>query len=268
MGDRMEAIELKKVSFSYQNGKQVLHEITCSVKQGGSVGLIGANGAGKSTLLKLLVGLLHGYEGEIRLFGHSVTKKNLPEIRKRAGYVFQDSDSQLFMSTVYEDVAFGPRNYGYPESLVEQKTMDALRKVHIEDLKDRQVYRMSGGQKKLASIATILSMEPEIVLLDEPSVALDPRNRRNLIEILNGMPETKLIASHDLDMILDTCSETILLSDGRAVCQGKTKELLQDEALLKKYGLELPLCMQGVRERWSDGSKADIGTGEKRGNFH
>lgn len=159
--------------------------------------------------------------------------------------MFQDSDSQLFMSTVYEDVAFGPRNHGCPEKEVEQKVMGALRKVKIEKLKDRQIYRMSGGEKKLASIATILSMEPEVILLDEPSVALDPRNRRNLIQILNGMTETMLIASHDLDMILDTCEKTILLADGKIVRQGNTKEVLRDKELLEMYGLELPLCMNG-----------------------
>jgi cobalt/nickel transport system ATP-binding protein len=181
--------------------------------------------------------------------GQAVNKKNLNEIRKKTGYVFQDSDSQLFMSTVFEDVAFGPRNYGVPEPEVKKRVMEALNKVHIEELRDRQIYRMSGGQKKLASIATILSMEPEIILLDEPSIALDPKNRRNLIGILNEMPETKIIASHDLDMILDTCDETILLADGSVVSSGPTEEILKNKELLEKYGLELPLCMQGQGQR-------------------
>ena len=197
--------------------------------------------------MKLLVGLLNGHEGEILVQGQPVTKRNLTEIRKKVGYVFQDSDSQLFMSTVYEDVAFGPRNYGCSEEETEQKVMDALRKVRLEALKDRQIYRMSGGEKKLASIATILSIGPEVILLDEPSVALDPRNRKNLIHILNGMPETKVIASHDLDMILDTCQKTVLLSEGKVIRQGDTKEILQDRELLEAHGLELPLCMQGQR---------------------
>ena len=125
--------------------------------------------------------------------------------------------------------------------------MEALRKVNMEKLKDRQIYRMSGGEKKLASIATILSMKPEIILLDEPSVALDPGNRKNLIQILNGMPETKVIASHDLDLVLDTCEKTILLAGGRIIKHGDTKELLQDKELLEAYGLLLPLCLQGSR---------------------
>ena len=240
----MTDIELGGVFFSYQKGREVLHDIEFSVEHGKSVGLIGANGAGKSTLLKLLVGLLTGYEGKIEMMGQQVIKKNLTDIRRKTGYVFQDSESQLFMSTVYEDVAFGPRNYGYSEIDVEKKVMDALQKVHMENLKDRQIYRMSGGQKKLASIATVLSMEPDIVLFDEPSIALDPRNRRNLIGILNEMHNTKLIASHDLDMVLDTCEETVLLSDGKIICHGRTDEILRDKDMLEKYGMELPLCMQ------------------------
>lgn len=243
----MADIELRGVNFSYQKGRQVLHDINISVEHGKTIGLIGANGAGKSTLLKLLVGLITDYEGLIEVLGQSVEKKNLSDIRKKTGYVFQDSDSQLFMSTVYEDVAFGPRNYGYSEEIVQKKVMEALCKVHMENLKDRQIYRMSGGQKKLASIATILSMEPEIVLFDEPTIALDPKNRRNLIGILNSMPETKIIASHDLDMILDTCEETVLLSEGRIVCQGKTKDILKNKELLEKHDMELPLCMQDRR---------------------
>lgn len=238
-------IECRDVTFSYQRERKVLHDIDLSVEHGESIGLVGANGAGKSTFLKLLVGLLTGYEGEICVQGQPVTKKHLTDIRKKAGYVFQDSDSQLFMSTVYEDVAFGPGNYGCSEQETEKRVMEALRKVGIEALRDRQIYRMSGGEKKLASIATILAMEPEIVLLDEPSIALDPRNRRNLIGILNGMRETKIIASHDLDMILDTCERTVLLAEGKIICQGDTKEILRDGELLEKYGLELPLCMQG-----------------------
>lgn len=238
-------IECKKVTFSYHKDRKVLCDIDLTAGHKESVGLIGANGAGKSTLLKLLVGLLTGYEGEILIQGQPVNKKNLADIRKKIAYVFQDSDSQLFMSTVYEDVAFGPRNYGYSEAETEQKVMEALRKVKIEKLKDRQIYRISGGEKKLASIATVLSMEPEIVLFDEPTLALDPKNRRNLIHIINEMTETKIIASHDLDMILDTCEKTILLADGNIICQGDTEEILRDKDLLETYGLELPLCMQG-----------------------
>ena len=156
-------------------------------------------------------------------------------------YVFQDSDSQLFLSTIYEDVAFAPRNYGLSPKEVEERVNAALQAVHIEDIKNKPIYKLSGGQKKLASIATILSMKPELILLDEPSVALDPKNRRNLIHILNELDVLKIIASHDLDFIYDTCERTILLADGKIVKEGKTEEILLNKELLEQNGLELPL---------------------------
>lgn len=240
----MNKIAIESLHFVYSGGVKALQDISFVVNKGETVGLIGANGAGKSTLLKLLVGLLDGYEGKIEIDGLAAEKKNLAQIRAKIGYVFQDSDSQLFLSTVYEDVAFGPRNYGYTEEEVDRRVEAALQKVHLEELKNRHIYRMSGGEKKMASIATILSMEPEVMLLDEPSLALDPRNRRNLIHILNEIKETKIIASHDLDMIWDTCERTLLLSEGRLVKDGKTRELLTDKEFLEANGLELPLRMQ------------------------
>lgn len=240
----MEKILVKDLSFSYQKGNEILEHINFSLKEGESVGLIGANGVGKSTLLKLFVGLAAGYEGSLVIEGLPVVKKNYKEIRKKTGYVFQDSESQLFLSTVYEDVAFGPRNYGFSEEEVEKRVMEALKKVGLTQLKDRHIYRMSGGQKKLASLATILSMEPEILLLDEPSVVLDPKNRRNLIRILNEIGSAKIIASHDLDFIMDTCERTILLHDKKIIKDGDTKEILSDQKLLEENGLELPLSLQ------------------------
>ena len=240
----MEKILASDLSFSYQKGNEILEHISFSLKEGESVGLIGANGVGKSTLLKLLVGLVGGYEGSLIVDGLPVLKKNYKEIRKKIGYVFQDSESQLFLSTVYEDVAFGPRNYGFSEEEVEKRVMEALKKVGLTELKDRHIYRMSGGQKKLASLATILSMEPEILLLDEPSVVLDPKNRRNLIRILNEIPEAKIIASHDLDLIMDICERTILLHNKKIVRDGDTKDILRDQKLLEENGLELPLSLQ------------------------
>lgn len=145
------------------------------------------------------------------------------------------------MSTVFDDVAFAPRNYGMSEAEVNEKTMEALKVVHIEQLKDKQIYKLSGGEKKLASIATILSTEPDVILMDEPSVALDPKNRRNLINILNRLNQAKIIASHDLNMIMDTCERTILLSDGKIIRDGNTKEILLDKELMEESGLELPL---------------------------
>lgn len=237
----MAEIQIEHISFSYEKNHPVLDDI--NIKAGGSesIGLIGANGVGKSTLLKMLVGLNLDFQGKILVDGVPVEKKSLPEIRQKIGYVFQDSDNQLFLSTAYEDIAFGPRNYGVPEAEVEKRVARALELTGITHLKDRQTYKMSGGEKKLVSIATILSMEPEIILMDEPSIALDPRNRRNLIHILNSFHQLKIVASHDLDMIWDTCERTILMADKKVICDGDTKEILSNGELLETCGLELPL---------------------------
>ena len=234
-------IELEHVTFSDNEETVILNDITFLAQGSESIGLIGANGAGKSTLLKLLVGLCYPKAGTVTVGGFPVKKENLPAVREMTGYVFQDSDSQLFLTTAYEDVAFAPRNYGFSKEEVERRTEAAMELVHISHLRDKPIYQMSGGEKKLVSIATILSMEPDIVLMDEPSIALDPRNRRNLIEILNRFSYLKLIASHDLDLIWDTCERTILLYDGKLVADGATHEILQDRELLESCGLELPL---------------------------
>ena len=237
-------IHLEHVNYSYDPSHPVLKDITFSAHEHDAIGLIGANGAGKTTLLKLLVGLNLNYEGTIRIDHTLVEKSALPALREKIGYVFQDSDSQLFMSTVKEDVAFAPRNYRLSEDEVNRRVEHALKSIQIEHLKNRQIYTLSGGEKKLVSIATILSMTPDIILMDEPTIALDPGNRRRLIHILNGFDHLKIIASHDLDMILDTCSRVILLSEGQIIRVGDAKEILSDKELLEKYGLERPFCMQ------------------------
>lgn len=234
-------ISVSDLSFGYDSKRKVLENINFQLKKGESVGLVGANGVGKSTLLRILVGLNTGFQGDVMVNNIPLEKKNLKTIRKNVGYAFQDADSQLFMSTVFDDVAFAPRNYGMSEAEVNEKTMEALKVVHIEQLKDKQIYKLSGGEKKLASIATILSTKPDVILMDEPSVALDPKNRRNLINILNRLNQAKIIASHDLNMIMDTCERTILLSDGKIIKDGNTKEILLDKELMEESGLELPL---------------------------
>lgn len=239
-------LEIENLSFSYGDSREelpgnVLEGINIRINAGESVGLIGENGAGKSTFLKLLTGLLKCKEGRIRVAGLEMRKENLKDIRAEIGYVFQDSDSQLFLSTVYEDVAFAPRNYGKSEEEVREVSLSALKQVHMEGKKDRQIYRLSGGEKKLAAIAGVLAVGAKLMLLDEPSVALDPKNRRNLIRILNGLPGAKLIASHDLDFVYDTCQRVILLSGGRIAADGEAKKILTDRELLEKHGLELPL---------------------------
>ena len=245
-------IDVEKLSFSYESGTPVLSDFTFHASEHESVGIIGANGAGKSTFLKLLVGLNLSFEGSIRVEEIPLEKKTLPRIREKIGYVFQDSDSQLFMTTVGEDVAFAPRNYGLPEEEVERRVQAALEKVHISHLRDKSIFKLSGGEKKLASLATILSTSPDMILLDEPSVALDPKNRRNLIHVLNEFEHLKLIASHDLDFIWDTCSRVVLLEKGRIIADGTPEEILTDEKLLCENGLELPLSLTVRENRSSD----------------
>lgn len=237
-------INVENLSFSYEKEQPILKNITFTAKENDSIGIIGANGVGKSTLLKLLVGLNLNYEGSIRVENIPVEKNTLSIIRERIGYVFQDSDNQLFMSNVYEDIAFAPRNYGFSEEEVKKRVENALNMVHINNLKNKKIYKLSGGEKKLVSIATIFSMTPDIILMDEPSIALDPKNRRNLINILNEFQHLKIIASHDLDMILDTCNRTILMSDGKIIKDGNTKDILADKKLLEANNLELPFCLQ------------------------
>lgn len=244
-GIQGELLKIEHLSFAYEKGLKVLTDVNLKACNGESIGIIGANGIGKSTFMKLLVGLYLDFEGTLEVAGHAVNKRNLNHIREHIGYVFQDSDSQLFLSTVEDDVAFGPRNYGLSEDEVERRVQEALSRVHIESLRRKQTYKLSGGEKKLSAIATILSMEPDIIIMDEPSIALDPRNRKNLIGILNEINSLKLITSHDLDFIMDTCERTVLLDEGRIIADGNTKEILSDKELLEGHGLELPLRLQG-----------------------
>ena len=238
-----ELLKIKDLSFTYEDGNKVLDGLNLTAHDGESIGIVGANGIGKSTLMKLLVGLYLNFEGELEVAGHPVNKKNLSHIREHVGYVFQDSDSQLFLSTVEEDVAFGPQNYGLSDEEVKRRVDEALEKVHITHLRGKHNYKLSGGEKKLAAIATILSMEPDIIIMDEPSIALDPRNRRNLIGILNEIQALKIITSHDLDFIMDTCTRALLLDEGRIIADGSVKEILTDKKLLEEHGLELPLSL-------------------------
>lgn len=243
-GIEEQLIKMEDLSFSYESGEEILHGLTLHAKRGESIGLIGANGVGKSTFLKLLVGLNMGFEGTLEIVSHPMKKENLNHIREHIGYVFQDSDSQLFMTTVEEDVAFGPRNYGLSKEDVEERVTDALKRTHIEHLRSKSIYKLSGGEKKLAAIATILSMEPDIVLMDEPSVALDPKNRRYLIRLLKEMPQMKIIASHDLDFIWDVCNRVIIMHEGKIVADGHPVDILTNKKLLESHGLELPLRFQ------------------------
>ena len=237
-------IAFQNVSFSYNGSGPVVENLTFTIQKGEAVGLIGANGAGKSTMMKLLLGLLTG-SGQILVEGLPVNQQNLPKIRQWIGFVLQDSDNQMFMPTVYEDMIFGPRNYGLSKQEAERRVDQVLERLGLTALKHRYNHKISGGEKRMAAIATILAMEPEVILMDEPSTALDPVNRRTVIDTVNTLPQTKLIASHDLDMILDTCQRVILLSHGTIVADGDAETILQDRALLEANRMELPFCLQG-----------------------
>jgi len=236
-------INVSNLSFTYDKNFPVLKELSFEIKKGESVGLIGANGAGKSTLLKCMLGLL-SFEGKIVVDGNEVCEKNLKQIRKTLGFVFQNSDNQLFMPTVIEDITFGLLNYGTGKEAAAEKADKVLEELGITDLKNRHNYKLSGGEKRMAAIAAVLAMEPEVLLLDEPTSTLDPYNRRLLINTINSLPQTKIITSHDLDMILDTCSRVILLSGGKIAADGRAEEILKNRELLEAHRMELPFRFQ------------------------
>ena len=237
-------IEFQNVSFSYEKGRPVLKDLSFRIEDGEAVGLIGANGAGKSTVMKLLLGLLSG-EGRILVDGTPVTKDSLKEIRRKLGFVLQNSDNQMFMPTVYEDMIFAPLNYMLSREEAEARVDRVLEQLDLTELKHRYNHKISGGEKRMAAIATILAMEPEAILMDEPTSALDPYNRRIVINTIRQLPQTKLITSHDLDMILDTCDRVLLLSGGRLIADGPAQTILRDRALLEAHRMELPFCLAG-----------------------
>ena len=237
-------IEFQHVSFAYEKNSPVLQDISFCIENGESVGLIGANGAGKSTVMKLLLGLLEG-EGRILIDGTQVRRETLSEIRKKLGFVLQNSDNQMFMPTVYEDMMFAPLNYMLSREEAEARVDAVLGRLHLTDLKHRYNHKISGGEKRMAAIATVLAMEPEAILMDEPTSALDPYNRRIVINTIRELKQTKLITSHDLDMILDTCGRVILLSEGKIAADGAAGEILRDRELLERHRMELPLTLMG-----------------------
>ena len=237
-------IDCENLRFSYDGEHAALKDVTFHIGRGEAVGLIGGNGAGKSTLMKALLGLI-GAEGDIRVDGVAVGKGTLAQVRRKLGLVLQNSDDQMFMPTVYEDMLFGPLNYGLSRPEAEARVDEALARLGLQDLKHRHNHRISGGEKRMAAIATILAMRPEAILMDEPTSALDPFNRRLVIDIIRHLDQTRLIASHDLDMILECCSRVILLSGGRVVADGPAEELLRDQALLEQNRMELPLSLAG-----------------------
>lgn len=236
-------IEIRDLSFTYPDGSLALLGINMEVCRDECLGLVGPNGAGKSSLLLHLNGLLLG-QGTIRIAGSEVNPQNLLTIRKKVGLVFQNPEDQLFMPTVYEDVSFGPQNLGLKNPELKNTVEAALSAVDLNEKKEHLSYHLSVGEKKRAAIATILSMHPEIFVLDEPTSNLDPRCRRSIIKILKALGTTTLIASHDLELILEVCNRVVLLDKGKIIVQGQPKELFSNKTLMETHGLEVPLSLK------------------------
>ncbi|MDD5678040.1 MAG: ABC transporter ATP-binding protein [Kiritimatiellae bacterium] len=233
-------VEVRDLHFTYPDGTDVLKGVSFRITHGESVALVGANGAGKSTLLLHLNGYLTPTRGEVRIGDAPLTRATVVSARRAVGMVFQDPDDQLFMPTVFEDVAFGPLNAGLPPNEIEHRVVSALERVGMSHLRNRPPYKLSAGEKRAVAIATVLAMSPDVLVMDEPSAHLDPRGRRRLIELLASFKHTKIIATHDLEFVVELCSRVIVLDDGKVMAEGPTVELLNDEALMLAHGLERP----------------------------
>jgi len=229
-------IEIRDFHLTYPDGREALRGVHLTLTEGEKVALVGPNGAGKSTLMLALVGLLKG-KGILRVFGEDLDDGNARRLRARLGLVFQDPDDQLFSPTVFDDVAYGPLYAGLPEAEVRQRVTRALSQVGLDGFEGRLSHHLSAGEKKRAAIATVLAMQPEVLLLDEPSAGLDPRARRRLIEVLRALPQTMLVATHDLGLVAELLPRTVVMDGGVVVADGPTALLLADDSLLERHGL-------------------------------
>jgi cobalt/nickel transport system ATP-binding protein len=232
-------LEVRDLHFSYHDGHAALRGVSLTMCAGDKVALVGPNGAGKSTLMLHLNGILRG-AGDVMVGGNRLTRDNLPAARAMVGLVFQNPDDQLFSPTVFEDVAFGPLHMGLPMEEVNVRVESALNAVRMSGFRDRMSHHLSVGEKKRIAIATVLSMNPQILVLDEPSAGLDPRARRTLINLLRELHITMLVSTHDMRLVEELFPRTIVMDEGLIVADGKTKEILQDEKFLNEHGLEKP----------------------------
>jgi len=239
----MNAIEINGLRFRYPDGKEALRGVNFNIAEGECVGLIGPNGAGKSTLLLHFNGLLpERLDGDsaIRIFGRPITSANIDEIRREVGLLFQDPDDQIFCPTVFEDVAFGPQQLGLARDQIAQRVRECLSRVRLSGFEDRMPHHLSGGEKRRVCLAGVLACESRILVLDEPTSDLDPRGRRELKQLLREIPATKIIATHDLELVAELCSRTLVLDEGTIVADGPTLPILSDEPLMLAHGLERP----------------------------
>lgn len=242
------AIRLSGVSFSYPDGVEALRDVGFDVAEGESVGIVGPNGAGKSTLTLLLAGFLPPRDGIVEVAGIRVGRSTVREVRRRLGLVFEDPEDQLFMGTLYDDVAFGPMNMGVAPDRVDEIVRGTLAMVGLDTLADRFPGHLSSGQKRAAAIAAVIAMRPAIVVFDEPTAGLDPRSRRRVIEIIGALGGSRIVVSHDLEAVLDCCRRVILLDGGRIVADGPAENVLSDGALLDAHGLEKPHSLMSASE--------------------
>ncbi len=231
-------LRFQGVHYRYPDGHEALKGVSFELRHGERAALMGVNGAGKSTLLLHTNGLLLPTQGEVNLGGMRLTSRTVKTARQTVGLIFQDPDNQLFMPSVWEDVAFGPQNMGLTPEEIDQRVDEALAAVGASDLKDATPYQLSGGQKKRVAIATVLSMQPSVLVMDEPTASLDPHARRQLIDLLEGFTHTMLIATHDPELALELCPRTLILADGRLEADGTSSEILRNEELLRRTGLD------------------------------
>lgn len=238
-------VELSGVAYRYPDGTEALRGIDLSVHEGRSLALLGPNGAGKSTLLLHLNGVLRAATGTVRIADREVADATVHEVRREVGLVFQDPDDQLFMTTLYEDVAFGPLNAGMRAAEVDELVHRALHEVGLADAASRPGHHLSFGQRKRAALATVLVMRPRVLVLDEPTANLDPRARRQMLSLLASLSTTALVATHDMDVAWELCTDAAVLDGGQVVASGSREEILTDEELLHAHGLELPWSVRG-----------------------
>ncbi len=243
MNDKTDAVvTMRNLSFSYPDGTQVFESLDFDVNRGETLGIIGPNGAGKSTFLLHLNGIYQG-RGSLRVLGMEVSGKTIPTIRRKVGLVFQDPETQLFMPTVLDDVAFGPLNLGLSKEEARKAALEALGKVQMSDCSHKCPHHLSLGQKKRAAIAAVLAMSPELIVFDEPTSNLDPRQRRVFIDFVRNLEETVIVATHDLEMVLDLCTRLVLLNAGRIIAEGPPRQILLNRALLEEHSMEVPLSL-------------------------
>jgi cobalt/nickel transport system ATP-binding protein len=238
------AVRITRLSYTYPDGTKALEGIDLDVSCGERIAIVGPSGAGKSTLLLHLNGVLEG-TGSIRIMGQTLNASNLQQMRKQVGLLFQDPNDQLFCPTVFEDIAFGPMNLSVPADAIPRRVEKALNDSGLDySFRSRSSHHLSLGERRRVSLATVLAMEPAILGMDEPTSNLDPRNRRHLIEVVSGLKATLIIATHDLELVLDVCSRTVLMDRGKIWADGETKTILSDARLIETHGLEVPLSLK------------------------